>query len=116
MHTVHNATFLEKLIKRAPKTPAHRPDDSTTVRTYSTQAQIQGYADAYFDRLRFSNGDVDDLHITEPGLKVRELGFLDLTSEPLVTKLKSDPNAPWLTFSLAPTPVDRRVRRIREGE
>lgn len=81
-HQVRHATFLQKLFKRKPRTPPSRPHDILLTpeqgHLFSGVAQIDAFHAAYFDRLRFEDGEVDDLHITEPGKKPPAVGYLDL--------------------------------------
>lgn len=105
-HVVKHATVLEKLFKRKPPTPAPRPGASigTDYRSFDTPAQIQAFCDAFFDRVKYRNGDVDDPEIVEPGLEVRKIGYLDLDEAPEHTPIQS----PWDGFSLAPTVFGRK--------
>jgi hypothetical protein len=108
--------FLLRLFKKPP-TPrvAHSSAPATPpYRSFSTPAQIRAYAHARFDRIKFANGDADEQDVPEPGVKVRELGFLDLSEVPAsVGPLDLQVSCP---FSLHTLPERRSGSRARAGE
>lgn len=83
-----------------------------TARSYTTPAQINAFADAFFDRVAYSNGDAPEMWLVEPGLKTKDIGHLDLTQDARVS---------WAVLASASTGhttlVERRKgSRYRTGE
>lgn len=96
----HNLKTLGNMIRK----PRARHQDEG-YRSFSTPAQIQAYAEARFDRIKWQNNDVQDSEVTEPGLKRVPVAFLDLGFEPEVV-------TPLYRPTMRP---ERRLNRIRDG-
>ena len=85
-HTIKHANLFQRLFKRCPPTPPARYYDGHGVdngHCFDTVAQIDAYASAFFDRIRYRSGLAADPHIAEPGLE-RDEGYVDLSDDPRV--------------------------------